>query len=125
MAAIMTLQDCIHECLVTNSFEGDRIPDKQVEILDHDGGCVGFYTPRQRKGCQCLGFVFIAEKFRRKGHAERVAREFLKKNPHLIWFANINNIKSQRLAEKIGLSVIRMKKTKRHIYCIYGRNLNN
>ncbi len=120
----MTLQDCIHECFVTNSFEGVRLPE-QVEIFDSDGGCVGFYTPKQRKGCQCLGFIFIAEKFRRKGHAERVAREFLRKNPDLIWFAEIHNVRSQRLAEKIGLSVSRKKKTKKHIYYIYERNLNN
>ena len=80
------------------------IPDDVTPITDAEGNVVGIYnTASSMGGNPKIDNIYIDPAHRRKGHAERVAREFRAKNPGMVWFSHKDNEASKALASKIGL----------------------
>jgi hypothetical protein len=62
---------------------------------------VGFYAPLIRRDVECIGFLYIAREYRRKGIAYNFVEEWFKEHPQSNFYAiNVNSI---GLALKIGL----------------------
>lgn len=100
----MTLDQIIAECQASGIFARFRMPADRLPIVGQDGQPVGFYAPMQRRGRPCMGFVYIAKRYRRQGHAERAVRAFLAAHPDMLWWAL--SPESEALIHKLGFSRI-------------------
>ncbi len=116
----MTLDEIIEECTQTGVFDGYKLPFKKVPIFDKNGNTVGFYAPKKRHKRNCMGFVYISKKYRRKGYALKACIAFKKRNPGMLWFVKDGDHRSQKLACKAGLQFIGDEITKNgnvfHVY---------
>lgn len=77
---------------------------KKAKPIKVNNNIVGFTMPTKSKtGKPRLGNIYIKKSERKKGYAYKAAKDFLNKNPDMVWFASEKNKSSIKLAKKLGL----------------------
>ncbi len=113
-------QEILNLCRIENA-TNKHVQKGAFIYFIYDGNIpVGCYFPKGRKGFWCMGFIFIAEEYRRKGYALATALKFQRENPGMIWYSGRFNIPSQKIAKKLNLHFIGCEKDdKGNVFDVY------